>query len=410
MRKILLATTALAAFAGFSSAANAQITVTLGGYTEFFGAIYDNNLRNGTEREFQVEAEIVVKADGKADNGLLYGTKVELQTTGTGANGASNNGVTTDEASVYIAGFWGRVELGDFDGASDTLAIYAPLVGVEGIDGDYADFITNTGVVNGISVEMGRQPWGAIIKNPDSSDATKVMYLTPRFAGFQAGFSYAPENGDEGQSVVGTKNTSGYYDFLEYGINYTGDFSGVTVAASVTGTSGNGKGDNRVTTTSPATTATAIIGGTSVPVTIPGTTTTTGTAALKDFSAWQVGAQIGYAGFKLGGGYVDADNFNVPVRTDSGDQHAWHAGASYTTGPIAVGLTYADAEGYKRAPGTYADQYQVYGVSGAYTLAPGLLLQSDLMFVDEELKATAASTAKRDTDEYVWLISTRVNF
>jgi hypothetical protein len=379
MRKILLATTALAAFAGFSSAANAQITVTLGGYTEFFGAIYDNNLVNGTDREFQVEAEIVVKADGKADNGLLYGTKVELQTTGTGANGASNNGVTTDEASVYLAGFWGRVELGDFDGASDTLAIYAPLVGVEGIDGDYADFITNTGVINGVSVEMGRQPWGAIIKNPDSSDATKVMYLTPRFSGFQAGFSYTPENGDEGQSVVGLKNTSGYSDFMEYGINYTGNFDALTVAASATGTSGNGKG----------------------------TTTTT---ALKNFSAWQVGAQIGYAGFKLGGGYVDAQNFNVPVRTDSGDQHAWHAGASYTTGPIAVGLTYADAEGYKRAPGTYAEQYQVYGVSGAYTLAPGLLLQSDLMFVDEELKANAATAVKRDTDEYVWLISTRVNF
>jgi outer membrane protein OmpU len=379
MRKILLATTALAAFAGFSSAANAQITVTLGGYTEFFGAIYDNNLVNGTEREFQVEAEIVVKADGKADNGLLYGTKIELQTTGTGANGVSNNAETTDEASVYIAGFWGRVELGDFDGASDTLAIYAPLVGVEGIDGDYADFITNTGVVNGVSVEMGRQPWGAIIKNPDSSDATKVMYLTPRFAGFQAGFSYTPENGDEGQSVVGTKNSVGYSDFLEYGINYTGNFDGLTVAASATGTSGNGKG-------------------------------TTNTTALKDFSAWQVGAQVGYAGFKLGGGYVDAENFNVPTRTDSGDQHAWHAGASYTTGPIAVGLTYADAEGYKRAPGTYADQYQVYGVSGAYTLAPGLLLQSDLMFVDEELKANAATTVKRDTDEYVWLISTRVNF
>jgi hypothetical protein len=380
MRKILLATTALAAFAGFSSAANAQITVTLGGYTEFFGAIYDNNLVNGTDREFQVEAEIVVKADGKADNGLLYGTKVELQTAGTGPNGTSNNGVTTDEASVYIAGFWGRVELGDFDGASDTLAIYAPLVGVEGIDGDYADFITNTGVINGVSVEMGRQPWGGIIKNPDSSDATKVMYLTPRFSGFQAGFSYTPENGDEGQSVVGLKNTSGYSDFLEYGINYTGDFSGVTVAASATGTSGNGRG------------------------------TVGAVAGLKDFSAWQVGAQVGYAGFKLGGGYVDADNFNVPVRTDSGDQHAWHAGASYTTGPIAVGLTYADAEGYKRAPGTYADQYQVYGVSGAYTLAPGLLLQSDLMFVDEELKANAATTVKRDTDEYVWLISTRVNF
>jgi outer membrane protein OmpU len=71
MRKFLLATTAMASVAGFTSAANAQLTVTLGGYTEFFAAIYDNNLPGGTEREFELETEIVVKADGKADNGLL---------------------------------------------------------------------------------------------------------------------------------------------------------------------------------------------------------------------------------------------------------------------------------------------------------------------------------------------------
>ena len=143
MRKILLATTALAAFAGFSSAANAQVTVTLGGYTEFFGAIYDNNLVNGAEREFQVEAEIVVKADGKADNGLLYGTKIELHHRHRRQR-CEQHRRDYRRSAVYIAGFWGRVELGDFDGAADKLAIYAPLVGVESIDGDDVDFIANT--------------------------------------------------------------------------------------------------------------------------------------------------------------------------------------------------------------------------------------------------------------------------
>jgi outer membrane protein OmpU len=400
MRKILLATTALAAFAGFSSAANAQITVSLGGYTEFFGAIYDNNVVGGTHREFQLETEIVVKADGKADNGLLYGVKVELQnSTGPGANVTANGtGVGTDEASIYVGGFWGRLELGDFDGASDTLAIFAPLVGVESIDGDYVDFVS-VGATAGApatsrtAYALGNQPWNSTtgaVKNPDSSDASKVMYLTPRFAGFQAGFSYTPENGNEAQDVITTKNARPYSDFLEYGINYTGDFSGVTVAASATGTSGNGRGG-------PLTGA---------------------TVALKDFSAWQVGGQVGYAGFKIGGGYVDADNFNVPVRTDSGDQHAWNAGISYTTGPVAVGVTYMDAEGYKAAPsgtgaaavGTYAEKYELYGVSGAYTVAPGLILQSDLMFFDEDLKRNATTATKVGNDGYVWLISTRVNF
>jgi outer membrane protein OmpU len=384
MRNILLATTALAAVVGFASAANAQITVTLGGYTEFFGAIFDNNLNSGTHREFQLETEIVVKADGKADNGLLYGTKIELQ------NGSTTS-VGTDEASVYVGGFWGRVELGDFDGASDTLAIFAPLVGVESIDGDYVDFVAVTGTGARAGLALGNQPWAGTtgaIKNPDSSDATKVMYLTPRVAGFQGGFSYTPENGDEAQSVIATKNTRPYSDFLEFGLNYTGDFSGVTVAASATGTSANGKG------------------------------TTTTSLALKDFTAWQVGGQVGYAGLKVGGGYVDAENFNVPVKTDSGDQHAWNAGISYTTGPVAVGAAYMNAEGYKAAPtiangaltGTYAEEYELYGVSGAYTVAPGLILQSDLMFINEDLKRNAASTAKVSSDSYVWLISTRVNF
>ncbi|UEM21162.1 porin [Skermanella mucosa] len=378
MRNILLATTALAAVAGFASAANAQIKVTLGGYTEFFAAIYDNNLVNGTEREFQLETEIVIKADGKADNGLLYGAKVELQ------NGTTAS-VGTDEASVYLAGSWGRIEMGDFDGAADTLAIYAPLTGVDALDGDGLDFISVTGVTfpgKTGTYELGRTPWGAAIKAPDSSDATKIMYLTPRFMGFQGGFSYTPENGDEAQNVVTTKNTSGYSDFLEFGLNYVGEFSGVSVSASATGTSGNGKG-------------------------------ATGTPALKDFTAWQLGGQVGYAGFKFGGSYIDAENFNVPVRTDSGDQHAWNVGATYTTGPATVGLFYSDSEGYKRAPGTYADSYELYGLSGTYVLAPGFLIQSDLMYLEEDLKTSAAATAasnKVSTDGYVWVVSTRLNF
>lgn len=249
------------------------------------------------------------------------------------------------------------------------------------------------GVTTRAAYALGNQPWNSTtgaVKNPDSSDATKVMYLTPRVAGFQGGFSYTPENGDEAQSVIATKNSKAYSDFLEFGLNYTGEFSGVTVAASATGTSGNGKG----------------------------TTTAAPTVALKDFTAWQVGGQVGYAGFKVGGGYVDADNFNVPVSTDSGDQHAWNAGASYTTGPVAVGISYMDAEGYKAAPtitggvvtGTYAEKYELYGVSGAYTVAPGLVLQSDLMYFDEDLKRNATTATKVGNDGYVWLISTRLNF
>ena len=87
MKRILLTGTALAGGMLFTSVAQAQITVSLGGYTEFFAGFYDDDVPNRTHHEFELETEIVVRADGKADNGLLYGAKIELQNS-TGGAGA----------------------------------------------------------------------------------------------------------------------------------------------------------------------------------------------------------------------------------------------------------------------------------------------------------------------------------
>jgi len=396
MKKILLGTTAIAAAALYAQSAQAQITVSLGGYTEFFGAYYDDDAPNRTDHEFQLETEIVVRADGKADNGLLYGAKVEFQNSTPTKTGSSATGIGTDEASVYLSGTWGRLELGDFDGAADTLAIYAPLVGIEQIDGDAYDFLDNTpavGTGSRAGFRLGALPSGTIVKTPDSSDATKIMYLTPRFAGFQAGGSYATQGSSEAQDVVPFKTAGGYKDFWEAGLNYTGEFSGFSVAAGATATGATGQN-----------------------TTVPGLT-------LEDFWTWQAGAQVGYAGFKFGGGYYDGGDYNKVsgAPNTSSDSSAWHLGASYTAGPLAVGVTYAEAQGYKAGPtigaasvtsATYASDYQTYGGGVAYTLAPGFVVQADLMYVDEKLRnftpAGVISTA--DNTGYVFVLDTRLNF
>jgi outer membrane protein OmpU len=387
MKKILLGTTAIAAAALYAQSAQAQITVSLGGYTEFFGAYYDDDVPGRTSREFELETEIVVRADGKADNGLLYGAKVELQnSTPSGAG----TGVGTDEASVYLSGTWGRIELGDFDGAADTLAIYAPLVGIEQIDGDAYDFLdvtapTPAGALTG--TRFGAQPFFGLVKAPDSGDATKVMYISPRFAGFQGGVSYATQNGSEAQNVVALKSdTPGYKDFWEFGVNYTGSFAGFSVAAGATASTASGE-DRQ------APPFTAV------------------NRELEEFFAWQAGAQIGYAGFKFGGGYIDGDDFGAIKNTTAGDATAWHVGASYTAGPFAVGVTYADAEGAKGGFTTYASDYKSYGGGVAYTLAPGFVVQADLMYVDEEVQNVTRAVPLTESNEgYVAVLSTRLNF
>jgi outer membrane protein OmpU len=384
MKKILLGTTAIAAAALYAQSAQAQLTVSLGGYTEFFGAYYDDDVPGRTSREFQLETEIVVRADGKADNGLLYGAKTEFQNSSTGG------GVSTDEASVYLSGTWGRIELGDFDGAADTLAIYAPLIGIEQLDGDAYDFLSATsGTGASAGTLFGARPFFDLVKAPDSSDATKVMYLTPRFAGIQAGISYATQNESNGQNVVALKaDTPSYKDFWEFGANYTGTFAGFSIAAGATASMASGEDKQ-----------------------FPPFVDAVDATQLEDFFAWQAGAQLGYAGFKFGGGYIDGDDFGAPRNTAAGDATAWHVGASYTAGPFAVGLTYADAEGAKSDGVTYASDYKTYGGGVAYTLAPGFVVQGDLMYVDEEvINSSIPGSPSADNEGYVAVISTRLNF
>jgi outer membrane protein OmpU len=389
MKKALLATSAITCAALYGQSAQAQITVSLGGYTEFFGAYYDDDVPGRTSREFELETEIIVRADGKADNGLLYGAKVEL---GNSTPTIGSTGVGTDEASVYLAGTWGRIELGDFDGAADTLAIYAPLVGIEQIDGDYGDFLAvappaGTGAT--ASTLFGAQPFFGVVRAPDSDDATKIMYVSPRIAGVQAGVSYAPQLGSEAQNVVALKSqTPGYKDIWEFGANYTGSFAGFSVALGATGSMATGEDRQFPPFVAPA-----------------------AATQLEDFFAWQAGAQFGYGGLKFGGGYVDGDDFGARRNTTAGEATAWHVGASYTAGPVAVGVSYADAEGAKFGFTTYASDYKTYGGGVAYTLAPGFVVQADLMFVDEEVvNVTRAVPITESNEGYVAVLSTRIDF
>ena len=69
-----------------------------------------------------------------------------------------------------------------------------------------------------------------------------------------------------------------------------------------------------------------------------------------------------------------------------------------------MGVTYAEAQGYKAGPtigaatvtsATYASDYQTYGGGVAYTLAPGFVVQADLMYVDEKLRNFSPTVPSR---------------
>ena len=342
MRRILLATTAVLALSALP--ARAELEVTVGGFTSFQAGMFDNDAANSSDRDFTSEAQIMVNADGTADNGLQYGAKIAL-------DASTSDSANADETALYLAGGWGRVELGDDDGASE-LGVTAPTVGVGQINGSYDDF-----VVSGDRGHFANDRGDTNFKPLDTDDATKVTYYTPRFSGFQAGVSYAPESVSSGENV-NFVDTAGldFKDVFEVAANYSGEFSGVSVLVGGQYNLGSAKDSGE-----------------------------------EDLNAWGLGAQFGYMGFRVGGGYTDNSDSGQDVGTANGDSSSWNLGATYENGPWGVGISYlaadfdvnGDENNYFGTDGN-GGEYTAWALGATYKVAPGLTTGVDFVAYDRD--------------------------
>lgn len=353
MRKLLLSSAALALLSGGAFAqqvtTSSPFTVTLGGSIRSDFAFFDEDISN-VNRESRLDARLFVKAEAKADNGLTYGFSNRIRTAGSGGNN-----MIMDYKYIYAKGSWGTVNLGDYQGASTQLEVVAPTVGIGQVD--YAAF-TNAGAA------------GLFWATEDTPD-TKVTYLTPSFSGFQAGISYTPEKDDSGRGI--RKTGTRYHDVTEAAAKYSNTFGAVGV------TVGGGYeigAESRL----PA------------------------DAALGDYQIWYLGAKVSYAGFTFGGNYYD----NGETALNPGDdQDGWAVGLTYATGPFGVGASYARAN---TKTGGVKFEDQIWGVGGAYRLAPGLSLQSDINYVDAESDTNSTATGVQDNKAWQLVLRTRVDF
>jgi hypothetical protein len=385
MKRILLTSTAAVALVALAApGAMAQgvpagkFQVTIGGASSIEYGFFDSKLSNQTGHEFRNDTEVHVRANATADNGLMYGVHIEIE------SGAAN--LDYDEAGIYVSGNFGRIEAGDEDGASDVLAVYAPAVGINQLDGDF-DLFSSSGAGGNI----GGRPSVSYFKVPDSSDATKITYFTPVFSGFQAGISYAPQ-GTQNDSVIVTNPVGLNSDYVEGGIVYKNTFGGISVATSVT--AGHAYGNS-----------------------------TSVAATRNEYTAWAFGGKLGYAGFKIGGSYVDQGGATIgtgsignaataPRTAGPGEDPQWRSrssyniGGTYTTGPVGVGIQYGSLD-------TSFGNADAIAVGGNYVLAPGLQIAADYVhWTNDAVRVNRTTTnpngSKDDGDTF--LIMTKVTF
>jgi predicted porin len=395
MKKVLLASTAIvggallaapAAMAG-NTVSGDNYTVSLGGIHRIEIAQYDHEASTGVGRGYGIKqpfSEVWVKANAKADNGIKYGVDIELE-----ARGDASEAV--DEIWAYISGDnWGRVELGNQDNAANRMMIqgHNALVGTGGYFGGLGllQFTTGFGNVNALrrsdhfDVSMG-----------GGGDATKMIYFTPRFAGFQLGASLTPDTGVLGRTVA-TDNTGTIQNLIALGANYVGKFSdvGVTIAGTY---KSSGETDGAVAA---------------------GTTNTKN----NDFEVWNVGAKVDFAGFTVAAGYQENNETQLSTAAtalgaDSG--HTWNVGVGYKTGPwgVSAGYHYGERDlGSLVAGGPSLGDADigVIALGAQYAVAPGWTAMAELGLYNVDNGNTAPGVAAAANDQQVFMITNQFVF
>jgi outer membrane protein OmpU len=125
MKKLLLASTALAASAGMA-AAEVSPNITLTGYAEMgivggggdlFKDEFGNNER---ETQFWSDFDMNITFAAETDNGLVFGADIDLDEVANGEGISATGGPGTGGYhTVFISGSFGTFTLGDTDGAFD---------------------------------------------------------------------------------------------------------------------------------------------------------------------------------------------------------------------------------------------------------------------------------------------------
>lgn len=376
MNRYLLAGSAVVALAFGAGSANAQgkFEVRMGGDAVFEAHFIDQD-RDTNKRgsEFADRFRLNITAVAKADNGLEYGGRIRIRSMG-GTGGSNTTNV--DRAYIHVGGGFGTVRLGTTNSYSDENgSVYWPIAFQTGplLLNNQGVLSASTGTNTAITTAL--TPYS----NTDNGNATKIVYFSPRFTGFQLGASYTPRTTSSGFDVSRADNDGALEDVWELGLNYSGEFSGVGVKASV-GYMGGSYADSGFA-----------VG-----------------ARLEEYSAWQGGLSVSYAGFTLGGGYLNKGDSGQRKSVGNHDDFVtWGIGAQYATGPLTVGVSYTRGDGVVNpATGgnlvgagttvvggqtryTGSVRQDQWAVGALYAVAPGLVVGAEYNYIDADAPGTA---------------------
>ncbi|NDR58577.1 porin [Aliiruegeria sabulilitoris] len=362
MKKVLLTSTALVAFAGAAAA-----EVTMSGSAEM-GVIGGENI----ETQFLQSIDVRFSLSGETDNGLTFGGSIDLDDVADSATSSpSGLGDQTGFAdfTVFVSGEFGTVTMGDTDGALDWAMTDAASIGNPGSIAD-----NETG-------HLGRQDTYF-----DGAYDGQILRYDYAYEGF--GFAVSVEQDDRSdaeldQDAIDAGLAAGDLDRGDYnwavGVKWSGEAGPGTVKvgagyqatdyASLT----LGTDDNNITLN-----------------------------FNTDATVW--GLSAGYYmdnGFSIGGTYSDwsADGID--------DGSHWAIGAGYAFDAFSVHANYG--EHYFKTDGSDKIDASGWGLAAGYDLGGGLSVLAGYGYSELEIKDGATGDkSKGDTSN--WSLGLSMSF
>jgi hypothetical protein len=399
--------------------------------------------------------------DGMATNGMRYGAAIELRENFAAANTTGNvaPGVNTQATAVSASGYnnsqtvyvrrayvyvasdkaglvrFGTTDglIGLFDGGTTTSQLW-----------DYG-----IGQFNGGEAQVAGATAGSAIPFVWLSgagaeyDNSKVVYMTPQFAGFDIGVQYAPNMAN---SNGGFCNAAGatcinqsagadptrWINQVAAGVRYQGKFGGVAVkafgvyeTAGKESIAGGGYAANGVlgNVASGGVISAPKGGGAAVgSALVAGTGQLgAGAAGLKydNLSFFNAGAAVTFSGLTFAANYIGgALNGQLAMRPSGGaPENAVLVGMTYANGPWTLGLEsgIVDSQGDARLTKISQRHEWEIALGGTYVLAPGVGLVAEYIHTERHqgnfnFVTGAAGAGTRDAHAQTLLFATVVNW
>lgn len=294
-------------------------TAKLGGKANLTG--YTAHQQGNIDREGATAALFFDPSVEKLfDNGWRVGIRGTINAYHDDLSGDNYSNDVFQKAYLFLQTPYGRIELGQQDGAAYKMAVTGPLVASDiAIDDANIDFFrdpsTGRDFTNVFQVRTG--------VFATQNDA-KISYYSPRLLGVQLGVSFTPHMAKDVFPYVtpGPHVPDRQENIVEGALNYTGYFGPLSIGAYA----GIAAGHNAQRT-----------------------------AGHDDLLDWAVGGEadydLGVATLAVGGAYRRSNGytFDVGKAFTNGTTHAVHATTKLTAGPWLFGFEYsngiADAEG-----------------------------------------------------------------